>query len=396
MAHPCGIVRGACGNRIQFQSVGSATNLLRQDLGLGYSQIGMLLGAYLLPGVIVALPAGLLGQRVREKTLGLAGLVLMVVSGVALSHSGDLAVALVARTIGGVGATIVILVATKMVVDWFDDPRDRACDVAVANELAVRRDDRAADPEPGSGNRWVWPAVMASGAVCAVAVLCPFALLPQPSGQLQAAADRPRKTARCRADARDRRRHDLGCDESRLHSVLQLRAIADGGAGIVGDGFGLADQSCDLVHDLSRSRRADISVHRWGKPIVAIIACGLIAALALMLFVADFHPTISCLVFGLAIGPLSGAILSLPANVLEPGDRSLGFGLFYTCFYVLVAVGPSVAGLPAGCLGIAGGGAHRECRFAGDDGAAGALFCVAVEAQSFVQAEAEAARRVVS
>ena len=85
-------------------------------------------------------------------------------------------------------------------------------------------------------------------------------------------------------------------------------------------------------------------VHRWGKPIVAIIACGLVAALALMLFVADVYPTISCLVFGLAIGPLSGAILSLPANVLEPGDRSLGFGLFYTCFYLLVAVGPSVAG----------------------------------------------------
>ena len=137
-------------------------------------------------------------------------------------------------------------------------------------------------------------------------------------------------------------------------------------------------------------------VHRSGKPIVAIIACGLIAALALMLFVADVYPTISCLVFGLAIGPLSGAILSLPAKVLEPGDRSLGFGLFYTCFYVLVAVGPSVAGSLAGCLGIAGGGPDRECRFAGDDGAAGALLCVAVEARCFRSAGSGAARRVVT
>ena len=129
----------------QFQSVGSATNLLMQDLGLSFSQIGMLLGAYLLPGVIVALPAGLLGQRLREKTLGLAGLLLMAISGMVLSYSGDLAVALAARTIGGVGATIVTLVATKMVVDWFATTRDRACDVVAANELAVRRDDRAAD-----------------------------------------------------------------------------------------------------------------------------------------------------------------------------------------------------------------------------------------------------------
>ena len=75
----------------QFQSIGSATNLLMTDLGIGYAEVGMLLGAYLLPGVIVAFPAGLLGQRVREKTLGLAGLLLMAMSGLALSYSTDLA-----------------------------------------------------------------------------------------------------------------------------------------------------------------------------------------------------------------------------------------------------------------------------------------------------------------
>jgi MFS family permease len=47
----------------QFQSVGSAAKMLMEDLGMDYSQIGMLMGAYLLPGVIVAFPAGLLGQR---------------------------------------------------------------------------------------------------------------------------------------------------------------------------------------------------------------------------------------------------------------------------------------------------------------------------------------------
>jgi len=60
--------------------------------------------------------------------------------------------------------------------------------------------------------------------------------------------------------------------------------------------------------------------------------------------VAGVHPTISCLAFGLAVGPLSGAILSLPAKVLSPGDRSVGFGVFYTWFYVLMAVGPLAAG----------------------------------------------------
>jgi MFS family permease len=85
-------------------------------------------------------------------------------------------------------------------------------------------------------------------------------------------------------------------------------------------------------------------VQRAGRPLTAIIACSLIGAAALMLFVVDFHPTMSCLIFGLSIGPMSGAILSMPARVLEPADRSVGFGLFYTCFYVVMAAGPLVAG----------------------------------------------------
>src|SRR3981189_278516 len=91
-------VRAATG--FQFQSVGSASSMLMQDLAMDYSQIGMLLGAYLLPGVIVAFPAGVLGQRFRDKTLGLAGLLLMAVSGVMLGASGDFTMALVARLIG--------------------------------------------------------------------------------------------------------------------------------------------------------------------------------------------------------------------------------------------------------------------------------------------------------
>jgi len=90
----------------QFQSVGSTATMLMRDLAIDYSGIGMLLGAYLLPGVIVAFPAGVLGQRFRDKTLGLIGLFLMAASAAVLGAAEGFAVALVARTIGGVGATI--------------------------------------------------------------------------------------------------------------------------------------------------------------------------------------------------------------------------------------------------------------------------------------------------
>src|SRR5260370_37256683 len=96
-------VRAATG--FQFQSVGSAASMLMQDLAMDYSQIGMLLGAYLLPGVIVAFPKGALGQRLGDKTLGLAGLLLVAVSGPKTGGSATFTTALDAPPIPCAGVT---------------------------------------------------------------------------------------------------------------------------------------------------------------------------------------------------------------------------------------------------------------------------------------------------
>ena len=326
----------------QFQSTGSATSLLMADLGIGYAEVGMLLGAYLLPGVIVAFPAGLLGQRIREKTLGLAGLVLMALSGLALSYSGDFAFALAARLMGGVGATVVILVATKMVADWFE-----AKEIVLAMSLLQMSWPFGAmialPIQTYIGQTFGLAAVMASGAVGAVAVLCAFALLPKTSTPTQAAAG---AGARLPGEALVPvviagiiwGLMNLAC--VLFFSYAPLLMVAQGSSPTVSASL----TSLAIWFTILAIPAGGYLVHRSGRPIVAIVACGLIAASALSLFVVDFHPTIACLIFGVAIGPLSGAILSLPAKVLEPADRSVGFGLFYTCFYVLMAVGPTAAG----------------------------------------------------
>ena len=326
----------------QFQSTGSATSLLMADLGIGYAEVGMLLGAYLLPGVIVAFPAGLLGQRIREKTLGLAGLVLMALSGLALSYSWDFAFALAARLMGGVGATVVILVATKMVADWFE-----AKEIVLAMSLLQMSWPFGAmialPIQTYIGQTFGLAAVMASGAVGAVAVLCAFALLPKTSTPTQAAAG---AGARLPGEALVPvviagiiwGLMNLAC--VLFFSYAPLLMVAQGSSPTVSASL----TSLAIWFTILAIPAGGYLVHRSGRPIVAIVACGLIAASALSLFVVDFHPTIACLIFGVAIGPLSGAILSLPAKVLEPADRSVGFGLFYTCFYVLMAAGPTAAG----------------------------------------------------
>ena len=333
-------VRAATG--FQFQSVGSAASMLMQDLGMDYAQIGMLLGAYLLPGVVVAFPAGVLGQRFRDKTLGLVGLLLMAVSGIMLGAAEDFAVALVARLIGGVGATMVALVATKMTTDWFDS-REIVLAMSILQVSWPFGAMLALPIQAYIAQLWGWPAVMISGALCAGAALGAFVFVSEPSGPKQ--------------------RTVVG------RSMLPGGVLAP--VLIAGTAFGAMNVACVLFFSYapvlmvaqgsSSTAAASLTslaiwftilaipsggylVHRSGRPIAAIVVCSLIAAAALVLFVAEVHPTISCMVFGVFVGPLSGAILSLPSKVLAPRDRALGFGVFYTCFYALMAVGPLAAG----------------------------------------------------
>jgi predicted MFS family arabinose efflux permease len=326
----------------QFQSVGSSARMLMQDLGIDYSQIGMLLGAYLLPGVIVAFPAGLLGRSFRDDSLGLAGLGLMAISGVALSFSEGFVVALLARTIGGVGATIVVLVATKMITDWFDG-REIVLAMSLLQVSWPFGAMVALPMQAAIGQSWGWPAVMTSTALVAGLALCGFLFISKPEQIARQAA--------------------MG--SARLSSAVLIPVI------VAGTVWGSMNLACILffsyaplllvVQGSSPTAAAALTslaiwftilaipsggylVHRSGRPIASIVLCSVIAAIALVLFVAGVHPTISCMLFGVFVGPLSGAILSLPPKVLAPRDRAVGFGVFFTCFYVLMAIGPLAAG----------------------------------------------------
>jgi predicted MFS family arabinose efflux permease len=80
------------------------------------------------------------------------------------------------------------------------------------------------------------------------------------------------------------------------------------------------------------------------RPYATIVVFCILAASALALVAAGIPPLFACIAFGLAIGPPPGVITSLPARVLAPAQRAGGFGIFYTCHFLLQATGPAVAG----------------------------------------------------
>src|SRR5262249_39005847 len=102
-----------------FQAVASVGPLLVAEFGLSYGQVGLLIGLFLLPGVVIALPGVSLGQRFGSEPIAAAGLVLMIAGGLVTAWSASFGVACVGRAISGAGGILLNLFLVKMVADWF-------------------------------------------------------------------------------------------------------------------------------------------------------------------------------------------------------------------------------------------------------------------------------------
>jgi MFS family permease len=103
----------------QFQSIAALTPFLIAAFDLSYAQVGLLMGLFMLPGVVIALPGGLLGQRYGSVRIAVAGLGLMLVGGVVVSYSLGFGLATLGRTLSGVGGVLVNVMLARMVAEWF-------------------------------------------------------------------------------------------------------------------------------------------------------------------------------------------------------------------------------------------------------------------------------------
>ena len=102
----------------QFQAIASVGSTLVDDLHLTYAQLGWLIGLFSLPGIVVAFPGGMLGQRFGERPVAVVGLALMVIGALATGWSSTFTVAGIGRVLSGAGFVAANTVFSKMVADW--------------------------------------------------------------------------------------------------------------------------------------------------------------------------------------------------------------------------------------------------------------------------------------
>ena len=103
----------------QFQAVGALSPAYQDAFAVGIADIGLLIGLYLAPGVIVAIPGGAIAARFGDKRVVCLSMVLMLIGGALVSWGPNWEWLIAGRLLSGAGGVIINIVMTKMLVDWF-------------------------------------------------------------------------------------------------------------------------------------------------------------------------------------------------------------------------------------------------------------------------------------
>ena len=334
----------------QFQSIPPIAPLLVQDLGINHTQVGLLIGLYMVPGVFMALPGAFLGVRIGDKQVVMLGLILMGLGGLLTVWGGNFWLAGVGRVLSGAGAVSLNVQMMKMVTDWFAGkelgtamglllitwPIGIALAIATLGQV---------------GALLSWQVAELVAVVCAGLALFLMALLYRnpPAGAAEAVEGGSP--------------YAIGRSELVNASTAGWVWMLYNGGFIIVIGFSPAFLM-GLGKDIGSAGYIS-SLIMWIM-VAAIPLGGILAdrlrltpvliaggcagtAVALWFLTAGLtpvwmFPVWMFIVIGVVLGLPAGPIMTLPGKVLPPEKRGVGLGIYFTWYYIGMAALPPVAG----------------------------------------------------
>jgi len=343
----------------QFQSLASVAPILVRDLGLGFADVGFLVGLYMLPGVVLAIPGGMLGERFGDKRMVTAGLALMVLGDLVAGFIPGYGALLTGRLVAGTGGVLLNVLMSKMVTDWFAGRGLVLAMTIFVNSFPVGM---------GIGLWWLgalaeragWPAALHVTAAAALAalVLVALAYRPHPNDR------KPRDGA----DARRISRREIalvsipgaiwGVVNGAYTIMVAFAPVLMMAAGVDIGGAGRVLSAVTWLN-LASTQAGGLIAQRWSRWSL-LMAIGIGGWGIALLLVPLIDPVPPLLASGLLVGLAVGVIMALPAEVLRPQSRGVGMGVFFSFMYI------GQAGLPplAGAIQDAAGGDTASLYFA--------------------------------
>ncbi len=104
-----------------FQSIPPILPFIQSELHLNYSQSGLLMSLFSLPGIFVSLLGGFLSDRYGIRPLGMGCFLLMLGGTLLVGLGRDLQTLELGRVIAGIGAFTLSVFLPKIISQWFKD-----------------------------------------------------------------------------------------------------------------------------------------------------------------------------------------------------------------------------------------------------------------------------------
>ena len=328
---------------LQFQTLGSTADPLVAQFGFSYAEIGTLIGLFMLPGLLLSLPAGWAGRHASDRQLVTLGLAIMAVGGGLAALAQGFGLLALGRLVAGAGFVFSTLYFTKMVVDWF-----AGLELATALGILVMS----------------WPLGIAAGQVAHVWLAGAFdwraAFVVASVGCAAAAAAVAVVYRSPPAAAAATAPTDASLPRPEL--LLTLLAAAVWGlfnAGyvvylsfaprvLVAGGYG-ATQAAAVVSIASWVMIVSVTAagrlaDRTGRHATVLGVCLAVGVASLLLLRHTAWAVPLSLAFGLVGAAPAGIIMSLTAQAMAPQRRAFGMGVFFSFYFVLMTAAPPLAG----------------------------------------------------
>lgn len=330
----------------QFQTIPPLTGFIMADLGINFTQLGLLIGLYLLPGIFIALPGGMLGARFGDKTMLVSGSLLMIMGDLLVGTSASFPPLLGGRMLGGMGGILITVQQAKIITERFSG-REIATAMSI---LLAGYPLGIAVAMAGMGPlaaiiSWRYAILTGSGfiALTLLATVLFFGNLP--NSDHQASKTRPPLW-------------HLSGSEFRLVLLAGLVWTFLNAAFIVYLGFTpalLIDQGSSVAAagvtvslttwiSLFTVPLGGLLADRSGRGSLLIVATTIVMSFILGGIGLGGPVLLLAMAYGLMVGPAPGTIMTLPGEVLRPASRSTGFGVFYALYYLGLSVFPPIAG----------------------------------------------------
>lgn len=102
-----------------FQLMPSLADFVKKDFAINDTEFGLLSTVVMVPGILIALPFGLVVNRYGFRTLGFLSTILAAAGGIVTALSQTYTIAILGRIILGIGGAFIIVGTPTLIPQWF-------------------------------------------------------------------------------------------------------------------------------------------------------------------------------------------------------------------------------------------------------------------------------------